>query len=49
LTGQGYRQFIEQQGADLLKLTNEDPERVRDLITKRTKSIRDRAAYQATH
>jgi hypothetical protein len=49
LTGAGYREFITQQGTDLLQLHSTDPERVRDLIAKRTQAIRDRAAYQATH
>ena len=46
LTGQAYRQFVREQGESLLQM---EPEKAHDIISRRTSSIRDRAAYQATH
>ena len=43
-TGAAYRQFITEQGANLLRM---EPELARETISKVTERLRNQAAYQA--
>ena len=45
-TGKAYRQYLRENGANLLQM---EPEKAKEAISARTKRLRDIAAYQATH